>query len=137
MDVVLLTETDEPSRRDLDGVVGADLFERVRRPFGDCDRWILTEEYLALSARENETQRCRVAHPTRPRWNVGWLDVAALALPVDVGDFPRPGRQHDDPRTINLACQHDRVDLARDRLPVGTDRAGDGADPARLGHGTL
>ena len=56
MNIVPLAENDEPARRDLDGVVGPDLFERASRPLGDRDVRILAEEDVALRSGQGEAQ---------------------------------------------------------------------------------
>ena len=44
--------------------------------------------------------------------SVGRLDVAPLALPVDVCHFPRSSGEHEDAWPVDLAGEHDRVNLA-------------------------
>jgi len=94
-------------------VVRLDLLECVRRAPGTRDRGVVSQEDISFGVCESEAQRCGVAHPAHPGVRVSRFDVAALPLPVDVRDLPRPYYEHDDPRAFDLSCENDRVDLTK------------------------
>ena len=61
-------------------------------------------------------------HATRDRPVLGWLDVGAAPLPVQVGDPPGPARQQEDRGAVVAAAEEGRLVHRAQLMPAVEDR---------------